>query len=39
MPKRVLSPNEKYTALVAAAGYLPQSLSAAGVPVRLFCGG
>jgi len=27
MPKRVLSPNEKYTALVAAAGYLPLTLS------------
>lgn len=27
MPKRALSPNEKYTALVAAAGYLPLTLS------------
>lgn len=26
-PRRVLSPNEKYTALVAAAGYLPLTLS------------
>ena len=27
MPRRALSPNEKYTALVAAAGYLPLTLS------------
>lgn len=27
MPKRVLSPNEMYTALVAAAGYLPLTLT------------
>ncbi len=27
MPKKALSPNEKYTALVAAAGYLPLTLS------------
>ena len=27
MPRRALSPNEKYAALVAAAGYLPLTLS------------
>lgn len=27
MPRRALSPNEKYTALVASAGYLPLTLS------------
>ncbi|MGI8614170.1 MAG: transposase [Nocardioidaceae bacterium] len=27
MPKKALSPNEKYTALVAAAGYLPVTLT------------
>ncbi|MFX9127610.1 hypothetical protein ABTN71_19615, partial [Acinetobacter baumannii] len=26
-PRRVLSPNEKYAALVAAAGYLPLTLT------------
>ena len=29
-PRRMLSPNEKYTALVAAAGYLPLTLSGEG---------
>jgi hypothetical protein len=35
MPRRAMSPNEKYTALVAAAGYLPLTLSGEDYPELL----